>query len=215
LTRKYNFKVIMKGKIMKIYMRTALSAALLCFFSVPALAAVTNLTLVGGCPSGEDDPFCYVSGNDTTTNVALLLGVPETDLTQITSGYTINGEDGGTFENYGTTSGTWSISDSSITHLAFKANGYYILGEVTGSSGDWSTDITMWTPDVTTLTCPAGICDVADRFYTLGDFLNGGENTPALSHVGAYNVVPIPAAVWLFGSALGFLGWTRRSKLAA
>ena len=24
------------------------------------------------------------------------------------------------------------------------------------------------------------------------------------------NVVPIPAAVWLFGSGLGFLGWMRR-----
>ncbi len=26
------------------------------------------------------------------------------------------------------------------------------------------------------------------------------------------NVVPIPAAVWLFGSALGFLGWTHRRR---
>jgi hypothetical protein len=24
------------------------------------------------------------------------------------------------------------------------------------------------------------------------------------------NVVPVPAAVWLFGSALGLLGWMRR-----
>jgi hypothetical protein len=24
------------------------------------------------------------------------------------------------------------------------------------------------------------------------------------------NVVPVPAAVWLFGSALGLLGWIRR-----
>jgi hypothetical protein len=56
---------------------------------------------------------------------------------------------------------------------------------------------------------------VANRFYTLGDFLNGGEQTPDLSHVSAFTAVPIPAAVWLFGSALGLLGWTRRSKLAA
>ena len=201
---------ISKIAMKKIYMRAVLSAALLSFFSVPALAAVTNMTLVGGCPSGENDPLCYASGNDTTANVALLLGLDVTDVTQITSGYTINGEDGGTFENYGTTSGTWSISDSSITHLAFKANGYYMLAEVTGSSGDWDGDITMWTPDVTSLTCPAGICDMAGRFYTVDDFLNNGGTISALSHVSAFTAVPIPAAVWLFGSALGFLGWTRR-----
>ena len=26
----------------------------------------------------------------------------------------------------------------------------------------------------------------------------------------SYSVVPIPAAVWLFGSSLGLLGWLRR-----
>ncbi len=196
-------------------MRAVLSAALLSFLSVPALAAVTNMTLVGGCPTDEDAATCFEASNATEANVALLLGFDVTDVTQIASGYTINGEDGGTFENYGTTSGTWSISDSSITHLAFKANGYYILGEVTGSSGDWSTDITMWVPDVTTLTCPAGVCNPSARNYTLDDFLNGGDSIADLSNVRAFNAVPIPAAVWLFGSALGLLGWTSRRKLAA
>jgi hypothetical protein len=182
-------------------------AALLSVFSLPSFAAVTNMNLVGGCPSGEDDPLCYNSSNATEENVAALLGFNATDVTQITSGYSITGID--------SQSGGWSITDSSITHLAFKASGYYILGEVTGSSGDWSTDISMWTPDVTTLTCPAGICTAVDRFYTLGDFLNGGGNIADLSNVRAFNAVPIPAAVWLFGSALGLLGWTRRRKLAA
>jgi hypothetical protein len=30
----------------------------------------------------------------------------------------------------------------------------------------------------------------------------------------AYNIVPIPAAVWLFGSALAGLGWIRRRQTA-
>ena len=188
-------------------MRTVLSAALLSFLSVPAFAAVTNMNLVGGCPSGEDDPLCFNASNATEENVAALLGFNVTDVTQVIGGFSITG--------IGSQAGTWSITDSSITHLAFKSNGYYILGELTGSSGDWSTDISMWVPDVTTLTCPAGICDVADRFYTLDDFLNDGGQIADLSNVRAFNAVPIPAAVWLFGSALGFLGWTTRRKLAA
>ncbi len=189
------------------YLRTAVSVTLLAFFSVPTFAAVTNMNLVGGCPSGENDLLCYDAGNATEANVAALLGFNATDVTQIDTGYSVGG--------IGELSGDWSISDSSITHLAFKANGYYILGELTGSSGNWSTDITMWVPGVTTLMCPAGICDVADRFYTVNDFLNGGDSIADLSNVRAFNAVPIPAAVWLFGSALGLLGWTSRRKLAA
>ena len=176
-------------------------------FSLPASAAVTNLTLVGGCPTDEDTATCFQASNATVANVALLVGVDESLVTQIDSGYSFTGID--------TQSGTWSVTDSSITHLAFKANGYYILGEVTGSSGDWSTDITMWVPDVTTLTCPQGICNPDARAYTMDDFLNGGGNIADLSNVRAFSAVPIPAAVWLFASALGGLGWMRRRKVTA
>jgi len=31
---------------------------------------------------------------------------------------------------------------------------------------------------------------------------------------GSFGVVPVPAAVWLFGSALGLLGWVRRRTTA-
>ncbi len=40
---------------------------------------------------------------------------------------------------------------------------------------------------------------------TLG---SGGTSTGGVELV--FNVVPVPAAVWLFGSALGLLGWVRR-----
>jgi len=163
------------------------------------------MTLVGGCPSGEDDPDCFNAGNASETNVALIVGVDESLVSQILSGFSSTG--------IGTQDGTWSITDSSITHLAFKADGYYILGELTGNSGDWSTDIEFggWTPDITTLTCPAGICAV-ERAYTVADFLTEapGSNIADLSNVRAFSVVPIPAAVWLFGSGLGLLGWMRR-----
>ena len=54
-------------------------------------------------------------------------------------------------------------------------------------------------------------------------FLNNGGNIPDLSHLSIYardaeggippEVVPIPAAAWLFGSALlGFIGYARRRQ---
>lgn len=181
--------------------------AALLSIGAPAMAAtVTNLDLVGGCPTDEDAAECFNASNATVANVALLVGQPESNVTQITTGYSVTGID--------SQSGTWSVTDSSITHLAFKANGYYILGAVTGASGDWSTDVTDWTPDVTTLICPAGICNPDARNYTIADFLNGGGNVADLSNVRAFSVVPIPAAVWLFGSALAGLGFARRRKIA-
>lgn len=188
----------------------AIGGLVMALAATPAMAAVTNMTFVGGCPTGEEDAACFNAGNATVANVALILGVGLDSVEQISDGYTINGMDGSTAEDYGTNFGTWSISNSSITHLAFKANGYFILGRVTGTSGDWSSDITLWTPDVTTLTCPAGICNPDARPYTIADFLNEGGNISDLSNVRAFSVVPIPAAAWLFASALGLLGWMRR-----
>lgn len=190
----------------------ATAAAHLIIAASPALAApVTNLNFAGGCPAPEDDPLCYNSGNPSTASVALLLGVDignvtflEEDSTDATAtGFSI-GFDSGDYIS-GALSGTWSITDSSITHLTFKADGYYILAEVDGSSGTWSTNINDWSPDYTSLVCPAGICNPDARNYAPGDFTIND-----LSNVQSFSVVPIPAAVWLFGSGLGLLGWLRR-----
>lgn len=80
--------------------------------------------------------------------------------------------------------------------------------------------------DVATgLTTGGGVCDSgAGDIYTLdclnaaqivtsGSFVNPGDKT--LSHVTFYDTgeVPLPAAVWLFGSALlGFAGLARRKQ---
>jgi hypothetical protein len=201
----------------------ALAVTALLLATGSAFAATTDgLTFVGGCPEPENDPYCDRSGNADTKNVSLLLGIPEIDVTLIgensldesSSAFSITFDNNGDFE-FGDVSGTWSVTDSSITHLAFKANGYYILADIGGNSnGTWSTDIGDWDPLYTTVTCPAEICAVADRFYTAGDFLNGSGEVAPLSSVTAYSAVPIPAAVWLFGSGLGLLGWMRRRKTA-
>jgi hypothetical protein len=57
-------------------------------------------------------------------------------------------------------------------------------------------------------TCPEGICADAGRFYTVNDSRNNGGQTTFLTNVSVASVVPIPAAVWLFASGLGFLGVT-------
>jgi hypothetical protein len=196
------------------------------FISAPTFAAaVTNMSVIGGCPSGEDGPECYDSGQATVTNVSILVGQ---DVIEVAQGE-VTSEDPWVFDNPAAftitndgsgKSGTWTIFDSAITHLAFKADGYYILGEVAlgETTGIWSTVITDWSPDITTLTCPAGICDPADRKYTEADFQNkNGEpgNYADLSNVRAFSAVPVPTAVWLFGSALAGLGFVRRKRMSA
>jgi hypothetical protein len=210
---------------MKFLAQTAtLAVTALLLVTGSAFAATTDgLTFAGGCPHPENDPTCDNSGNADTENVSILLGVPESDVTWIgensldesSSAFSISFDDPLADWTNGDVSGSWSVTDSSITHLAFKANGYYILADIGGnSSGTWSTDINDWDPDYLTVTCPTGIC-TADRLYVEGDFLDAKTGAPApLSNVTAYGVVPIPAAVWLFGSGLGMLGWMRRRKSA-
>ena len=180
--------------------------------------AVTNLQFAGGCPSGEDDPLCFNSGNASTANVALLLGVDQSLVTQIGGTLTVDGSNGDfAATGIGTRSGTWSVMNTDITHLAFKGGGYYILGKVNGMSGDWSMNIEDWLAEaeLTVLTCPQGICNPVARNYQLADFRNNGGNVADLGNMRAFNVVPVPAAVWLLGSALAALSiYGRRSAIA-
>jgi hypothetical protein len=201
------------------------AASTFIIFAAPAMAAlVTNMSVIGGCPSGEDGPECYNAGQATPTNVSILTGL---DLYEVGAGEVTN-DDPWTFSpttgftitaNADGLGGSWSITDTTISHLAFKADGYFILGEIAAgqTSGVWSTVIEDWSPDITTLICPADICAAAPRNYTVADFQNNdGEagNAAQLSNVRAFSVVPVPAAVWLFGSALGFMGLIRRRKMS-
>jgi hypothetical protein len=198
----------------------ALAATALLLATGSAFAATTvGLTFAGGCPSAEDDPFCGTAGNADTKNVSLLLGVPQGDVTLIgtidedagSSAFSITGLD-----DY---SGTWNVTDTSITHLAFKADGYYILADIgANTSGTWSTDINDWGDyGDGSVMCPADICLAGPRAYVETDFLDddGAGGVAKLSNARAFSVVPIPAAVWLFGSGLGLLGWMRRKSIAA
>ena len=173
-----------------------------------ALSATTGLDFAGGCPEGSDTlagSTCYDTGpNATTANVADILGVAEEYVTEVFSGFTTTAPGGDVY------SGTWSVTDPSITHIAFKAAGHFVLFEVNDTGGDFDLDPDTW--DLTLVSCPASICGV-NRDYVNADFLNDGGNIASLSNVRAFSVVPVPAAVWLFGSGLiGLIGVARRKK---
>ncbi len=178
--------------------------------SATASATTTNMTFVGGCP----EPHCGQGTNATALNVAAILGVDPSYVTQVGDPLEENGSgDGFSITGVDQLAGNWEVSDSSITHLAFKANGYFILGKVGGESGTWDGDIAQWIPDFDTLDCPAAICG-SIRSYTLLDFRNNGGEIAELSNVRAFSVVPLPAAAWLFLSALAGLFGLKRYRQA-
>lgn len=188
-------------------------------FSLQASAATTGLDFAGGCPEAMGG-LCAGGSNADVDNVAAILGLDVSLVTQITSGFSVTG--------IGSTAGTWDVTDTTITHLAFKSNGYFILGarQAGVTNGDWDNDTSAassW--DLSLATCPLSICSNADtnnqkgdrligpRDYVDADFLNNGGNIAALSNVRAFSVVPVPAAVWLFGSGLlGLVGLARRRR---
>jgi hypothetical protein len=54
--------------------------------------------------------------------------------------------------------------------------------------------------------------------FNLNQWVSGGGNAGLDESIPGYAIfsaVPIPAAFWLFGSALGLLGWMRKGKLLA
>jgi hypothetical protein len=184
-----------------------------------ALAATTGLDFAGGCPSSEstNTGLCDQGANADVANVSAILGINESLVTQIGEissfsgtgpGFSVDSADGGQ-------SGTWSVSDSAITHIAFKADTYFILGKVTAGSGTWEMAPATW--DLSLAMCPATICTVDPglRPYAEVDFLNLGGQIADLSNVRAFSVVPVPAAVWMFGSGLlGLIGFARRRRAA-
>lgn len=149
--------------------------------------------------------------NADVDNVAAILGLPVTQVSDITAGggFTITPPSGAT-------SGSWSVTSTSIDYIAFKANGYFVLGEVNAPSSTWDlvNPVTTWGANVS-LPCPVSICSDGPRSYVDADFTNNGGNIANLSNTQVFSVavVPVPAAVWLFGSGLlGLAGMARRKS---
>jgi len=172
-----------------------------------AMAATTGLDFAGGCPDSEQNSgLCNTGGNADVPNVAAILGVSQSLVSQVFTGFNVTG--------INDDNGDWTVTDPTITHIAFKSAGHFILGAVTAGSGTWdnfTVNTDSW--DLSLATCPATICSNGPRAYVDADFLNGGSQVADLSNVRAFSVVPVPAAVWLFGSGLlGLVGVARRKR---
>ena len=198
--------------MIKLFSKIAAVLFAVSFSGQQALAVTTGLDFAGGCTGNDADKgtLCANNGQASEANVAAILGVDPSLVTEVFQA-DMNG--GPYVDGIGALTGTWSIGSTNATHIAFKADGYYILAEVTANSGDFmmADPVTTWGTDVS-LPCPApSICLSGPRPYVDADFLNDGGNVAELSNVRGYYVVPVPAAVWLFGSGLlGLVGIARR-----
>jgi hypothetical protein len=194
------------------------AAATFSLFSLGAYAATTDLAFSGGCPSSVNKDLCARGSNADVDNVAALLGVDPSLVTEMGELTSDGSSNGFSVSGIGSLDDTWSVSDDSITHLAFKSSTYFILGEVQAKSGTWdNSDVGEgngfgW--NIKLVDCPALLCG-SERAYSGDDFKNKGGNFADLSNVRAFSVVPVPAAVWLFGSGLiGLIAISRRCGAA-
>ena len=117
----------------------------------------------------------------------------------------------------------FSFSDGRNTNTETNtvATTIQVITDGAGQISDWfisttsgSTSLTgdqQFTIDTSSLTSSdSGLieeCIADDGATCLGTIFDRGR---ILNSPGSWSIVPVPAAVWLFGSALSLLGWVRR-----
>jgi len=164
--------------------------------------------------TGFDSCTIFVNSGGETIELSPVIAKYEEDLSldevNNTVFPTIDGTEF-TFSNLGTDNSTGDflytkddLFDPGTRYWATKASDGFIL---------------FWEVDDSAV-AGGGVCDVADVFnlacldaaleVTSGSWTTIDDKE--LSHITFYDtaIIPVPAAVWLFGSALGLLGWVRR-----
>jgi hypothetical protein len=115
-------------------------------------------------------------------------------------------------------SGTW-LPAASLTSI--PAGGYVVLGDPSGSMNNTSTltlseegtgviDAASFGASAPTLNASSLADEAIGRFPDGFDSDTGLDFRADFATLGAPNPVPVPAAVWLFGTAIGLLGFVRR-----
>jgi hypothetical protein len=146
--------------------------------------------------------FSAASANASVVNLTFT-----EDITSFTSTWRIDDNGGGDFSGTDAVLGTyWQIQ--------FSMDGSSVLQDsVSHLTGPHGEGIVSSSLDYGVL--PAGFFTEDssvvhsghyNNYSLTSDFVGGGYN---ISFAGLHSI-PIPAAVWLFGSGLGLLGWFRR-----
>ena len=204
--------------------KTAIAAALLTAGTAAQAATVTSLTIDGGLFSMGDPSFAgasvIVTGDTAPLITGTYQGIPDTGATADFAGDLAHFDFGyfGPVDAY--TRGDVEY-DVNLGGLQFPAAP---TGDASGSTINM--DMSAWTAywNGTEFNqgnnAATGTYDAVTGAYELtwGSYISGGAfdgQTGYWKINGTASVVPVPAAVWLFGSGLlGLVGVARRRKVA-
>lgn len=135
---------------------------------------------------------------------------------------------GGLFQQFAASAGqtwnadVWALNDTAdimaggqvaAINIEWINAGGSNIGTVFGGTINAATVSNVWQNLTASGVAVAGTAFARVVLIT-GDFLPGGNGGAPRFDDASFSVVPVPAAVWLFGSALGLLGVARRKVLA-
>jgi hypothetical protein len=104
--------------------------------------------------------------------------------------------------------------DSFLLGSQYAAEGVSITGSVVGhldSGGTVTQDIYVAAGAAHVISFDTAWIGLSSVDLAINPLTNGGFDAISIDNV-TLQAVPIPAAVWLFGSGLGLLGWVRRKR---
>jgi hypothetical protein len=175
--------------------------------SLPSVQIGTSIVLTYTFDSNATDTNALANiGNYALTGFTVTLGGNEFVASPVTNSYVrISNNAGGSYDDF------YDVNSSLDPLLGPQINGATLRNAgvdlIDYEAGQFNSDDLILNPDP--------LSQFERKRFTLDFNLNPG-NASIVGVIDSWTVVqatvPIPAAVWLFGSALGILGWMRRKE---